>query len=147
MEISLAAFDICWTLSMPPRGLTINNTPIEVAICDWHLRKIFNDEDFAGQLQTNQMTKLPGFIRERTNPSRNAPSLADAPYVEEFFIIDPATNEEVARCQQFLKADKRTVAASGKPDPKEINWGGYNYHQLGKKYPECEHCKAGIPSR
>jgi len=37
-----------------------------------------------------------------------------------------------------------TPAASGLPDPKEINWNGFNYHQQSKKNPECAHCKAGI---
>src|SRR4051812_31278554 len=97
-------------LSMPPRGLQVNNNPTEIALCDWHLRKIFNHEDFMGKLQTKQMKVGASKIRQRSNPSQNAPSLAEAPYVEEFIIVDSATNEEVARCQQFLRSDGVTPA-------------------------------------
>jgi hypothetical protein len=132
---------------MPPRSLKVNDTPTKVALCEWHLRKIFNEEDFMGKLETMEMKIGASLIRERKNPSKNAPSLADAPYVQEFIIVDAVTNVEVARCQRFLEADKQTPAASKKSDPKQINWKGFDYHQLGNKNPECAHCKAGIPTR
>jgi hypothetical protein len=129
---------------MPPSALTVNDTPIEVALCDWHLRKIFNTEGFCPKVSSGEMKIARRVLNERKKPSANGPSLEDAPYNEEFIIADASTNNEVVRCQWFLKGDKTTPAASGLPDPKEINWGGYNYHQTGKRNPQCAHCAAGI---
>src|SRR5215813_4824988 len=117
---------------MPPRGLTVDDNATEVALCNWHLRKIFNGEHFMEMLETGQMAIVASTIKERKYPSKDGPSLADAPYTEEFIIADTATNQETVRCQRFLKSDGKTLAASGKADPKEINWKGQNYHQLGK---------------
>ncbi len=107
------------------------------------MRRVCRDEKLLEKLETGELTIVVSDINERRNPSPSGPSLADAPYNREFIAADWNGNE-VLRCHQFLKADRKTPAASGLPDPKEINWKGYNYHQTGNQHPDCEHCKAGI---
>jgi hypothetical protein len=80
-----------------------------------------------------------GPIKPRNNPTVNIP----APFYQQFVIFDVSSNEEIARCHQFLEADKVTLAASGKPDPKQIRIGGFDYHQRTKD-EYCNHCVAGI---
>jgi len=129
---------------MPPPHLKVNDNPEEIALCNWHLRRIFNGEGFWHKVHTGEMAIVGNRINKRKNPSANSPSLMEAPFNEEFIIADANTKQEVARCQRFLAPDGVTPAASGLPDPKEINWKGRNYHQLGKSNPECAHCLAGI---
>lgn len=132
---------------MPPPRLTVHDNPEEVALCNWHLRRIFNGESFWDKVHTGQMVIANSRINERQNPSANSPSLAEAPFNEEFIIADATSKQEVARCQRFLAPDGITPVASGRPDPKQINWKGRDYHQLGKDNPECAHCLAGIDTR
>jgi hypothetical protein len=105
---------------------------------------VLRDEKLLEKVDIGELKIVARRINLRRNPSAKSPSLADAPYNEEFIIGNPATGDEVVRCQRFLKADQVTPAASGLPDPKEINWKGKNYHQLGNKNPKCAHCLAGI---
>jgi hypothetical protein len=121
--------------------LSTDNTTNRVNLCDWHLRKIFREERIWEKCESREFRKVLGNIRPRNNPSVRVP---DAEYNQELIIFDPVADEEIARCHWFLKADRVTVAASSKPDPKEINLRGKSYHQLGKKYKICEHCAAGI---
>ncbi len=113
-------------------------------MCEWHLRKIFNEERLAQKLDEGKLYVARNYVRERRNPSKQAPSLQDAPYSEEVILADSESNQEVARCQRFLEPDRKTVAASGKLDPKQLYLNGKDYHQLGKKNPVCPHCEAGI---
>jgi hypothetical protein len=122
-------------------SLQTNDTSIQVTLCDWHLRRIFWNEDFWGKYRSGEFYPEWGPIVERKKPLVNVPS---AKYNQEFKLIDRESGEEVVRCHWFLQADKKTVCASGHPDPKEINWKGFNYHQKGKSTPDCEHCDAGI---
>lgn len=96
------------------------------------------------KLGSGEFSIVDGFVRLRKHPSAKGPTLAEAPYRQEFIIAD-ANNQEVARCHRFLGPNE-TPSPRWQPDPKEINWNGENYHQCGSKEPECEHCKAGIPT-
>ena len=96
-------------------------------------------------MKSNEYRVVSGPIKGRKNPSPNAVPVSIAPYKQIIVIVDNATDYEVAICQWFLKADKETVAASGLPDPKQIDIGGFSYHPTGNKNPLCAHCQAGIP--
>lgn len=96
-----------------------------------------------GKVDSGEMKVVSSGILQRKNPSANAPTLEEAPFNEEFVIVDVATNEQVVRCHRFLPPDK-IPSARWLPDPKEINWRGNDYHQLSKQHPECAHCLAGI---
>lgn len=109
------------------------------------MRRVFWTERLVQKVRDNELAITWGPLRPRKNPSANAPSLADAPYNQEFVIHDSATKNEIARCQRFVAADGITSAASKLPDPKEMIIGKVNYHLVGRG-TECAHCKAGIPT-
>src|SRR5262245_10644445 len=126
---------------MPPSHLTIDDTPVEVSLCEWHLRKVFKDEKFAERIESGEFVVARRKRSQRRNPPANAIDVNDVPYNEETVFAEAGTNREVVRCHRHLKSDG-TPAASKKYDPKEINWKGVNYHQTGKLKPQCEHCAA-----
>ncbi len=97
----------------------VNNTSIEVALCDWHLRKVFWDKRLLPRVKSGEFAIKLGPIRPRKYPTVSSP----APYNQEFVIYDVASNEEIARCHQLLEADRVTLAGSKKPDPKQIRIG------------------------
>jgi len=121
--------------------LLTNDTP-EVALCEWHLRKVFWDERLLSKLQQGELKARYGEIKLRRNPTVSS----SAPYNQEFVLFDPVSNEEIARCHQLLEADKTTLAGSGFPDPKQVNINGIDYHQLSKGNPQCKHCEEGVPT-
>jgi len=129
---------------MPSLTLQVNDTPEEVALCEWHLRRIFKKEKFEERVRTGEFTIVRRQITKRTNASGNAPSIADAPFNEEVVIAVAATLQEVARAHRFLEADQATPYKNRALDPKQINWNGRDYHQTGRRNPDCAHCKAGI---
>lgn len=104
------------------------------------MRRVFRDKRIWERAQSGELAVVAGPIKLRKNPS----VAATAPYNQEIIIVDPSSNTEIARCHRFLESDKVTPGASGLPDPKEIYIDGVNYHQLGKKEPDCEHCRQGI---
>jgi hypothetical protein len=125
---------------MGSNRLRNNDTSPEVALCEWHLRKIFWDERLLTKLREKKLEARFGPVKPRKNPTVASP----APYNQEFVIFDPASNEEVARCHQLLESDMKTLAGSQHPDPKQIHINGIDYHQLGKQRPICQHCSQGI---
>jgi len=65
-------------------------------------------------------------------------------WCQELIFTNPSDgNKQVMRAQWYL-TDDCEIAASGAPDPKEINWKGINTH-LHSKDGTCELCEAGDP--
>ena len=71
-----------------------------------------------------------GTLRQRVLRDGHPSSpLAGEPYCtrsQYIAYVDVATNTEVARVHQYLRAD-RTIGLSGRPDPKELFEGGVWY--------------------
>jgi len=129
---------------MASNRLHTHDTP-RVAVCNFHLRKIFWDERILTRLRVGDLYAECSEIKTRKERAPNAPPLEDSPFTQEFVVFDPASDgNEIARCQQFLTANQIVLGASGWPDPKQICVNGLDYHQKGKK--ECEHCNQGLPS-
>jgi hypothetical protein len=126
---------------MASKRLHTNDTP-EVPLCAWHLRKIFWNERLLAKLLSGELIALCYEAKTRTLRGKDSPSLEDAPFTQEFVVFTADKAQEVARCQQFLRPDRRTLGAKGFPDPKQIHIGGCDYHQQGKK--NCQHCGEGI---
>jgi hypothetical protein len=105
------------------------------------MRKVFWMERILTRLHSGELRALCHEIKTRKTPAPNAPSIEDSPFTQEFVIFDPSNNQEIARCQQFLKADPKVLGGSGLPDPKQVCIGGLDYHQKGHR--ACEHCTEG----
>lgn len=128
-------------MSMASKRLRTHDTP-EVLVCEWHMRKVFWMEHILTRLHLGLLSVLCSQVKTRKDPSPNAPSLEDSPFTQEFVIFDPKDNQEIARCQQFLKENQKLLGGSGHPDPKQVCIGGLDYHQKGHR--ECEHCTRGL---
>jgi hypothetical protein len=131
---------------MPPKRLRVHGTPKEVALCPDHLRTIFNREDLWGKAQRDELGIRPGPIKLRS-PDRivNGPPVEEAPCQQEYILFKKDTLEEVARCHRFVNCDGTEIKDRELPDPKQINWEGEDYHQLGRGNPDCPHCKDNVP--
>ncbi len=104
------------------------------------MRRIFNEERVWEKFYTWELDMILKSPKPKNFTDRFGNEVR---WTQEILFVDPANgNMQVARCHWYLGEDMSLICGSGAPDPKELNWGGINYH-LHKDGALCERCEAG----
>ncbi len=110
-------------------------------MCKQHLRRIFWEERLWELYFRYELDIDFGMLKPRDMIDLQGRHIA---WSQELLFTNPLDgNKHVVRAQWYLTGEYE-IAASGAPDPKEINWKGVNTH-IHQRDKTCELCDAGDP--
>jgi len=105
--------------------------PIE-RILEPELRQRFNDGRYWERAQAGELHAVVTDTRHPSLPVANEPICTESQMVS----YRDQDGQEIARVHQYLRPDKETLGASGRPDPKRLYEGGILYRLVKQRNRE-----------